>query len=143
MAVVMIFTITTTSANAAVSRLSWNAAVSVKNYIGYPYVYGGDSPAGFDCSGLAQYVYGRQGIDIPRTAEEQYLFYRAESKSKAWGGDLVFFHDPDGYVYHTGVYEGGNAMVSALNPVMGIRWTPLSWGLDGPGTYYTFGTISH
>lgn len=110
-----------------------------KQYLGDPYAYGGTSPAGFDCSGFAQYLYGLAGYVIPRTAEGQFQFFRAISLADAWGGDLVFFHDPSGYVYHTGIYEGGGAMVSALDPQYGVKWTPLGWG----GDYITFGTISH
>lgn len=111
----------------------------VKQFIGDPYVYGGTSPAGFDCSGLAQYVYALAGYQIPRTADEQYRFFRQIRREDAWGGDLVFFHDYSGYVFHTGIYEGGDSMVSALNPLYGVMWTPLGWG-EG---YVTFGTISH
>jgi NlpC/P60 family len=106
--------------------------------VGAPYAWGGTGPA-FDCSGLAQHVYAMSGYQIPRTAEEQFLFFRQISQKDAWGGDLVFFHDYSGYVYHTGIYEGGNQMVSALNYQYGVMRTPVSlvWG------YVTFGTISH
>lgn len=111
----------------------------VKEFLGDPYVYGGTSPAGFDCSGLAQHVYAAFGYDIPRTADEQFQFFRPISEDDAWGGDLVFFHDSGGYVYHVGIYEGDGHMVSALDSEYGVKWTPVDWG----GTYYTFGTLSH
>ena len=114
----------------------------VKRFIGAPYVYGGTSPAGFDCSGLAQYVYRHFGKRIQRTAEEQFLQFRRISKSRAWGGDLVFFHvssDPNSYVYHVGVYEGGHSMVAATTPAGGVRWESFAWA----GNTVTFGTISH
>lgn len=124
--------------------LSFNQKVSsyVKTFVGQaPYVYGGSSPStGFDCSGLTQYVYGYSGRSIPRTAEDQFLYFRQESKSAAWGGDLVFFHvnsSPDSYVYHVGVYEGGDNMVSAASPSEGIAWQAI-WSPD-----VTFGTITH
>ena len=90
---------------ASAHTLSFNqkAAAYVESFIGrVPYSYGGSSPSsGFDCSGLAQYVYHRFGRSIPRTAEAQFLRFHRESKRKAWGGDLVFFHvnsDPNSYV---------------------------------------------
>lgn len=131
-------------ASAATSIVRFNAsrqvAAGAKHYIGRPYVYGGTGPSAFDCSGLAQYVYkAYAGVSIPRTAEDQYHYFRPESKAKAWGGDLVFFHDANGYVYHTGIWEGDNGMVNAVSPQYGVRQTPLSWG----GRYVTYGTISH
>jgi len=132
------------SGTASAHTESFNQRTSsyVKSFIGrVPYTYGGSSPSsGFDCSGLTMYVYGHFGRSIPRTAEEQFLHFRRESKSKAWGGDLVFFHensDPNSYVYHVAVYEGGNSMVSATDPAGGIRWQTI-WSPD-----VTFGTISH
>ena len=114
----------------------------VKRFIGAPYVYGGTSPAGFDCSGLAQYVYRHFGKRIQRTAEDQFLQFRRISKARAWGGDLVFFHvssNPNSYVYHVGIYEGGHSMVAATTPAGGVRWESFAWA----GNTVTFGTISH
>jgi cell wall-associated NlpC family hydrolase len=130
------------TASAQAQSFNQRAASYVETFIGrVPYAYGGSSPAtGFDCSGLAQYVYGHNGKWIPRTADQQFRHFRRESRSAAWGGDLVFFHvssDPNSYVYHVAVYEGGNHIVSATNPAGGIRWQTI-WS-----PYVTFGTISH
>jgi cell wall-associated NlpC family hydrolase len=132
------------SGTASAHTLSFNqeAAAYVETFIGrVPYTYGGNSPAtGFDCSGLSQYVYGHYGKSIPRTADEQFRSFRRESESAAWGGDLVFFHvnsDPNSYVYHVGIYEGDNHMVSATDPAEGIIWQTI-WSYD-----VTFGTITH
>jgi cell wall-associated NlpC family hydrolase len=131
-------------AAAGPQRESFNqrAAGYVETFIGRAlYTYGGSSPSsGFDCSGLAQYVYQRFGKSIPRTAEEQFLRFRPESRSAAWGGDLVFFHvdsDPDSYVYHVAIYEGDNHIVSAVDPSQGVAWQTI-WSSD-----VTFGTITH
>ena len=132
------------SGTASAQTLSFNQKASA--YAAYfvgraPYVYGGTSPGtGFDCSGLAQYVYGHFGRWIPRTANDQFLHFRRESRSQAWGGDLVFFHvnsDPNSYVYHVGIYEGGGHMISATDPAGGIRWQTI-WSSD-----VTYGTITH
>src|SRR6516225_6634861 len=105
---------------ASAHTLSFNqkAASYVETFIGtVRYTYGGTSPSsGFDCSGLAQYVYHHFGKSVPRTAEAQFLRFHRESKRKAWGGDLVFFHvnsDPNIYYYNVAIYEGGNLLVSA------------------------------
>jgi len=118
------------------------AAAYAKRFIGAPYVYGGSSPGGFDCSGLTSYVYRHLGKRIQRTAEEQFLQFRRISKARAWGGDLVFFHvssDPNSYVYHVGVYEGGNDMVAATTYGSGVQWQSFAWA----GDTVTFGTITH
>ena len=132
------------SGTASAQTLSFNQKASA--YAAYfvgraPYVYGGSSPStGFDCSGLAQYVYGYYGKSIPRTADAQFRYFRRESESAAWGGDLVFFHensDPNSYVYHVGIYEGGHHMVAATHPGGGIRWQTIY------SRNVTFGTITH
>jgi len=120
------------------------AAALAKKLVGDPYAYGGTSPAGFDCSGLAQYVYRHtgKGKSIQRTAEDQFLEFRPISHGKARPGDLVFFHtgsDPSSYVYHVGVYEGGDMMVAATTWGEGVQSQNFSWA----GDTVTFGTITH
>jgi cell wall-associated NlpC family hydrolase len=118
------------------------AATYVQSMEGVPYVYGGTSPSGFDCSGLTQYVYGHLGKSIQRTAEDQFLQFRRISKARAWGGDLVFFHvssDPNSYVYHVGVYEGGDEMVAATTYGSTVQKQSFAWA----GDTVTFGTITH
>ena len=119
--------------------LDRDVAAYVRAFTGDPYLYGGTSPAGFDCSGLTQYAYGHFGYRIPRTAEEQYRYFRQIPGADARPGDLVFFHDSSGYAYHAGIYEGGGTMISALNYSYGVKQTPVSWG----GTYVTYGSITH
>lgn len=80
---------------------------------GVPYVYGGDSPHGFDCSGYTQYVYGKAGADLPRTASAQRAATSHISRSDAAPGDLVFFHNSSGQVYHVGIYTGHNTVLHA------------------------------
>jgi len=125
-------------------RMSFNedAATYVKRMEGVPYEYGGTSPAGFDCSGLSQYIYRHYGKRIQRTAEDQFLEFRRISKKHAWGGDLVFFHvdsNPNSYVYHVGVYEGGDDMVAATTSGSDVQWQNFSWA----GDTVTFGTLTH
>lgn len=120
------------------------AANVAKKLVGDPYAYGGTSPAGFDCSGLSQYVYRHTGggKTISRTSDGQFLQFRRISEAAARPGDLVFFHDtssPSSYVYHVGVYEGGNDMVAATTPSGGVELQSFTWA----GDTVTFGTITH
>lgn len=120
------------------------AAALARKLVGDRYVYGGTSPAGFDCSGLTQWVYRHagHGMRIARTAQGQYRQFRRISHSAARPGDLVFFHEtrnPGSYVYHVGVYEGGNDMVAAATYRQGVRFQSFTWG----GDTVTFGTITH
>jgi cell wall-associated NlpC family hydrolase len=75
---------------------------------GTPYLWGGTTPAGFDCSGFTQYVFNKIGISLPRTAEEQRQF--ATPVSNPQPGDLVFFGIP---AYHNGIYAGNGMMWDA------------------------------
>jgi cell wall-associated NlpC family hydrolase len=124
----------------------WNkvAAALAKKLVGAPYEFGGTSPAGFDCSGFTQYVYEHTGGGkrIDRTAEDQFLEFKRISKGDARPGDLVFFHDssnPDSYVYHVGVFEGGNDMAAAATYGVGVVLQSFTWA----GDTVTFGTITH
>ena len=75
---------------------------------GTPYLYGGTTTAGFDCSGYTQYVFNKIGISLPRTAEQQRQFATPVSIPKV--GDLVFFGIP---AYHNGIYAGNGMMWDA------------------------------
>jgi len=72
---------------------------------GIYYIYGGTTTAGFDCSGYTQYVFGKAGISLPRTAEDQRQAVTAVSHPQP--GDLVFFGSP---AYHVGIYAGNGTM---------------------------------
>jgi len=120
------------------------AAGLAMTLVGDPYASGGTSPAGFDCSGLTQWVYGHTGGGkaIPRMAEDQFLQFRPVSHADARPGDLVFFHDTSdltSFVYHVGVYEGGDMMVAATVPGEGVQYQSFTWA----GDTVSFGTISH
>lgn len=97
-------------------------AAYAKTFPGHAsYVWGGTGPSGFDCSGLALYVYGHFGYQLPRTAQEQYQEVRHVDKSSAQPGDLVFFLS-GGYAYHVGIYEGGDMMVAAASATSGVQY---------------------
>jgi cell wall-associated NlpC family hydrolase len=80
-------------------------------YAGIRYVAGGTSPrSGFDCSGYTRYVFSRLGISIPRVSRAQYASMIHISRAQAVPGDLVFFHDRRGRVYHAAIYAGNNSV---------------------------------
>jgi cell wall-associated NlpC family hydrolase len=95
-------------------------------YMGTPYVWGGRSPRGFDCSGFAEYLYGKVGISIPRTTYTQWTARngRAVKKSQLQPGDLVFFRGSDskgGLPGHVGVYIGNGKMIDAPHTGADVR----------------------
>lgn len=101
------------------------AAVKLASqYLGVPYVWGGTSPSGFDCSGLVQYVYGRLGISLPRTSQQQ-----VGSGSPVTGslepGDLLFFEPGADGPGHVGIYAGDNTFIEAPHTGANVRVMPV------------------
>ena len=101
-----------------------------KQYVGVPYVYGGASPSGFDCSGLTSYVYGQAGISIPRTASAQQA--AATPVSNPQPGDLVFFGYP---AWHVGIYAGNGMMIDSPKPGMSVSYRSIFSGVSGYGRF--------
>ncbi|MFT8811982.1 MAG: LysM peptidoglycan-binding domain-containing protein [Liquorilactobacillus satsumensis] len=102
-------TSTTTSSVSASSIVSYAEQLAT---MGIPYVSGGTSLSGFDCSGFTQYVYAHFGISIPRTSEAQSAIGTYESVSAAQPGDLLFWGGR-GSAWHVGIYVGGTSYVAA------------------------------
>jgi hypothetical protein len=107
-----------------------------KSNIGVPYVYGGTTPNGFDCSGFIRFVFGEIGIDLPRTASDQYQVGATVSKANLEPGDLVFFEKTynKAGVTHAGIYIGNNEFISATTS-KGIKIDSLSNTYWGPKYY--------
>lgn len=82
-------------------------------YIGVPYVFGGTSPWGFDCSGFTQYVFSEAGINLSRMADEQFNDGQQIASSELRPGDLVFFETYDYGPSHVGIYIGNGEFVHA------------------------------
>lgn len=97
-----------TAEAASVSELTATAS----KYIGVPYVYGGTTASGLDCSGFTQLVFKQLGYDLNRTAATQYKQGTSVSKSNLQAGDLVFFNTVGG-VSHVGISLGGNKFIHA------------------------------
>ena len=76
-------------------------------YLGVPYVYGGSSPSGFDCSGFVMYVFAQIGVSLPHNAAAQYGSGTPVDRSQLQPGDLVFFNG----LGHVGIYIGGGSFI--------------------------------
>ena len=95
-------------------------------YIGTPYLYGGTTPSGFDCSGFMQYVFRNCGINLNRVSRDQYAKDGvAVEKSELIPGDLVFF-GTSGYVSHVGMYVGGGQMIHSPSTGKSIQYTSIN-----------------
>ncbi len=76
---------------------------TAKQYLGVPYVWGGSTPNGFDCSGFVQYVLREHGYNIPRTSKQQSTYGQSVSLKNVKAGDLVFFGDSKNNISHVGM----------------------------------------
>ena len=116
------------SADTASSLLGAKVVALARAQVGAPYLYGGHTPKGFDCSGLAYYVYGQAGVSLPRTAESQFDRLPRVQRQDLQPGDLVFFQS--GGLMHVGIYIGDETFVHAPEtgkPVSGARLDSDYW----------------
>ena len=107
------------------------AAAVAKKYLGVPYLWGGTTPAGFDCSGFVRYAYEKIGIALPRTSRVQFTFGQFIPPARTdllEPGDLVFFAyggDP-GQVHHVGMYVGGGVFIHAPGTGGHVQYSSLT-----------------
>ncbi len=111
-----------------------------KRYLRVPYVWGGTSPSGFDCSGLMQYSYNQIGISLPRTSRTQFhagAYIPPNRLDLLEPGDMVFFGvggDPD-QIHHVGMYVGGGDFIHAPSTGDVVRITSLTGRIASNGDY--------
>jgi cell wall-associated NlpC family hydrolase len=98
-------------------------------------VWGAAGPKAFDCSGLVLYSYRVAGLTTPRVAADQFTAARLIPAARAKPGDLVFYHDTVGYVYHVGIYLGNGMTDAAGDPANGVRHQAVT---DPMATYGSF-----
>ncbi|OFT92888.1 C40 family peptidase [Brevibacterium sp. HMSC24B04] len=92
-----------------------------KQYVGTPYVPGGSSPSGWDCSGFTSYVYGKVGVKLPRTTGAQRGAGKTVSRSQAKPGDIIW--SPG----HVGIYAGNGMMYDAGNSRVDTTYRSIDW----------------
>lgn len=101
-----------------------------ETFMGTPYVWGGTSPSGFDCSGFTQYVFSHFGVSINRTSEDQFASGVPVNEADLQPGDLVFFSTYAPGATHVGIYIGNGMMVDSED--MGVALDSISNSYWGP-----------
>ena len=123
--------VSTTTA-ASVSAASGSVRSQVLDYastfLGVPYVYGGSSPKGFDCSGFTSYVYKHFNVSLPHSSASQYTRVTKVSRDNLQPGDLVFFASSAGgsKINHVGIYVGNGNFIHAPRPGKNVCYERLN-----------------
>lgn len=113
-----------------------NALVKLAySLIGSPYVAGGNSPSGFDCSGFVQYLYSQIGISVSRSSSTQMYDGVAVSYEAARPGDILIWGYGPGAPTHSAIYVGNGQMVHATNPIQGVIASDVAGWTRGSGTH--------
>ncbi|WP_371655861.1 MULTISPECIES: C40 family peptidase [unclassified Streptomyces] len=112
------------------SRHGTEAAIAyAMAHLGDPYVWGGDGPHGWDCSGLVQAAYRQAGITLPRVADDQYRATTPIPRDQLRRGDLVFWSTTGGAsgIHHVAIYLGNSQYLEAPRPGKNVRVSTFDW----------------
>jgi peptidoglycan DL-endopeptidase CwlO len=118
---------------------------AAESRLGMPYVWGGDGPNVFDCSGLVQWSLAQAGVAMPRVAAEQALTGPEVPLSRLEPGDLLFYHtDPTapGYISHVAIYLGDGEMIQAPEPGLDVEIVPASFGPEFAGAVAVYPKVA-
>ena len=118
---------------------------AAESRLGMPYVWGGDGPTDFDCSGLVQWSLARAGVVMPRVAAEQALTGPKVPLSELEPGDLLFYHtDPTApdYISHVAIYLGGGKMLQAPMPGLDVEVVPADFGSEFAGAVAVYPRVA-
>ncbi len=118
---------------------------AAESRLGLPYVWGGNGPNVFDCSGLVQWSLARAGVVMPRVAADQARTGPQVPLSQLQPGDLLFYHtDPTapGYISHVAIYLGGGEMVQAPEPGLDVEVVPADFGSEFAGAVQVFPRVA-
>jgi cell wall-associated NlpC family hydrolase len=100
---------------------------AAQHQVGRPYRYGGEDPEGFDCSGLVYYAHRTGGgVEVPRTAREQYQRSRPVPRASLEAGDLLFFTPGADKALHVGIYVQNDYFVHAPSPGKRVSYAQLT-----------------
>jgi hypothetical protein len=96
-----------------------------EKYVGVPYVWGGETPKGFDCSGFVQYIYRAEGVELPRTSRQMAGSGFGVSRNDMTVGDLMLFAD-GGPISHVAIYAGNGRFIHSSSSGNGVRYDNLN-----------------
>ncbi|GAA4761746.1 C40 family peptidase [Actinomycetospora chibensis] len=119
------------SASSAGSSVARQAIAAARGQLGVPYVWGGTSPSGFDCSGLTQFAFEKAGIELPRTSRAQAQEGQEVDAGSMKPGDLIFFNSP---VSHVGIYIGDGKMIEAPQSGSDVKISDVERRMDDMNT---------
>ncbi len=119
-------------------RTNTLALTEAERHLGQPYVWGAEGPSSFDCSGLVQYSYGKAGLNTARVSADQFRSAHRIWASRAVPGDLVFWYDSSGSVYHVALFVRPGMSFAAIDTAEGVNYEDLRWT-----TSLSYGSFTH
>ena len=97
---------------------------SAKRFLGVPYLWGGTTPLGFDCSGLVQLAFRLNGVDLPRDADQQFQVGCSIGVNDLEPADLLFFSNKSSGITHVGIFVGDGQFLHSSGRARGVTVTP-------------------